>query len=606
MGDLGHAPAEDLVNNEFTRDLTDFSDGANSDASSFSIKDSELVVLDAAGSILSKNVRPDPLGPIAGRLGTDLLNAATGYNVSAAGDINFPIKMIHRYHRQDGTHRLVMTANTRCFSVLTSDYLTPTNIPPSGGAGTDPAFANASSQTDVNVQWESLTFKDWVYFTSGLAFPRRTDGAFVYRVGEDVTAVTTAPALIAGTIPAGTYYYRLCRVYVGGLGESPVSAEFSFALGAPGGIQHTMPALERADQASWALYRSAVGQQGGPYFLVATGIPPGAFNDTFLESQLGSRVDMTRVEPAPSAFCAIHHERLWLARITDSLTIPTRSYFDVQFSDANRPDQFPAEFRLRFPNPSGEPLRGIASYGGVLYLFTLNYLFAVVGTGVERGSSVLIPDYRVVPLGRGPGAMSQRTIQNLNGVLFFTNKKDIWRMEGGKVESVSEFRIRKLLERTLDTALADRAQGTITRTQYRVSYPKLNGNGLAAFTIVYDTQADAFIPDEGYAVAAYCYLDGEADANELLASEADNFSLLYELESGNADWDPTGAAETAIQRIFRTKDLSLGAGPSLWKQHRFLELEAATTDATITIYAHLDRDATTIQVRVVSLEEEGG
>jgi hypothetical protein len=179
-------------------------------------------------------------------------------------------------------------------------------------------------------------------------------------------------------------------------------------------------------------------------------------------------------------------------------------------------------------------------------------------------------------------------------------------MEGGKVESVSEFRIRKLLERTLDTALADRAQGTITRTQYRVSYPKLNGNGLAAFTIVYDTQADAFIPDEGYAVAAYCYLDGEADANELLASEADNFSLLYELESGNADWDPTGAAETAIQRIFRTKDLSLGAGPSLWKQHRFLELEAATTDATITIYAHLDRDATTIQVRVVSLEEEGG
>jgi hypothetical protein len=594
------------MNLDFLKSFINFSDGGNSDASTFSIRDTELALLDADDLILTKNVRVDPLGPVRGRLGTQLLNNATGYNIAAAGVINFPIKLLHRYYRMDGTHRLVLTANTRCFSVLTSDYTAGTNIPPSGGAAPDPAFANTASQTDVNVQWEALTFKDWVYMTSPLALPKRTDGTFLYRVGEDVTAVTTAPSLIAGTIPAGTYYYVLTRIYRDGLGESPVSAEFSFVLGAPGGIQHTLPALERTDQTAWNLYRSIVGQQGGPYFLVNTSpLAPGAFNDTFLEGALGSRVDTTRIEPFASSFCAIHHERLWLARITENLASPLRFYFDLQFSDANAPDQFPAEFRLRFPNPSGEPLTGIWSYQGTLFLFTMNHVFAVIGTGVERGARVGIPDYRVVLYAKGPGAMSQRVIQELNGAVYFTNKTDVWRMTGNRIDSLSEFRVRRFLARTLDTALVNRTTGAITRNQYRITYPKLGGTGLPQQTLIYDVQAGAFVPDDGYQIHSYCYMAGEADAGELLGTAAENNSLLYRMDSGNTDWGVVPQATKAVPRKFRTKDFAFGRALGDFVAHKHLVVEGTVTGATTLVTAHLDRDKASIQVGTLLFEEEG-
>lgn len=599
------AGGEDLVNLDFLKSFIDFSDGPNSDASSFSIKDEELQLLNRDLEILSKNIRVDPLGPVRGRLGSSLLNLATGYDVSGAGAINFPIKLLHRYYRQVGTHYLLMAAGSRLFRVTPPDYLTTTNIPPAGGAGTDPAFTNSASQTDVNVLWQTVTYKDWVYMTSPLALPKRTDGNFVYRVGEDVTAVTTAPAGIAGTIPAGTYYYVLTRVYVDGLGESPISAEFNFVLGAPGGIQHTLPALERADQASWNLYRSEVGRQGGPYFLVGAGLAPGVFNDTFLEGALGARVDTTRIEPFASAFCCEHQDRLWLVRITENLASPVRFYFEVIFSDSNRPDQFPAEFRLRFPNRSGEPLTGVASYQGNLLLFTMNHVFAVIGTGIERGPRIGIPDYRIVRVARGPGAMSHRVIQELNGSLYFANKTDIWRMVGTRISPITEFRLRRFIKATLNPALAHLSVGTHTLNQYRVTYPKLGGTGLPEQTLIYDEQAGAFVPDDGYNIQSYCYLDGEADANELLGTVATNHSVLVKMDTATTDWNASLQDTQNITRKFRTKDFIFGRKLGDWCQHHLLVIDGPATESTLALRAYLDRDRTSLQLATIEMVESG-
>jgi len=597
---------------DFLKSFTDFSDGANSDASTFSIKESELALLDENDQILTKNVRVDPLGPIRGRLGTALLNNAAGYDVAGAGVINFPIKLLHRYYRQDQAHKIVMCANTRCFYVTTSDFVNPVNIPPQGGAATDPAFANTLNQTDVNVLWQAITLKDWVYMASPLSLPRRTDGAFVYYVGEPPTAVTTGPSGGAGTVPAGTYYYVLTRVYRDGLGESPVSAEFSFVLGAPGSINHTLPALERADQTGWNLYRSFVNQPPdaagfhGPYFLVnAIPLPPGVFNDALLEGGLGSRVDTTRLQPFASATIEEHQERVFLARVTENLASPQRFYVDVQFSDSNRPDQFPAEFRLRCPNPGGEPITGMKSFQGVLYIFTMNNIFAVLGTGQERGARVLIPDYRMIRLAHGPGAMSQRVIQELNGIIYFANKRDIWALANNQLRPITEYRTRRFLRRTLDPAIATLAVGAITTNQYRVTYPKRGGTGLPELTLIYDVQANAFIPDDGYTAQSYTFMDGEADDNELLLTPAENKSLLLRADSGNTDYSAALAGVQSIRRVFRTKDFSFGRDEGDWCSHQFLELEGATTDATVQVTIHLDRDRASLLVSTFQFTPAG-
>lgn len=581
-----------------TKSLIDLSGGINSDASSYSIKDEEI--LDT-----SRNVRIDPLGPIMGRYGAIFQGPQLlGYQNPAGAAYTTNGKSLHRYYRTDGAHRMLFTSGEYIEKIDLAAPTVATNIPPEGGAATAPAFTN-TGQTDIDQAWEMLTYRDWVYLTTGTAFPRRTDGSYVYQVGRGspTAAGAVAPAA-GGALSAGTYYYRFTRVY-GNLGEAPMGAEGNVTLGGANfQVTVTVPAFT-ADQTGMRVYRSLVGATAGvgPYYLVTERAAAGAFVDNTAETALLGRLDQTLITPPKAAFCVLHQDRLWLLKLTEA---SGTFFIDMMFSETGQPDTYRAQNRLRCPNPGGEELTGGYSYNGVLYLFTMNTVYAVVGTGVERGARLDIPDYSIIKVAKGPGAMCCRVIRELNGSLYFMNKRDVWKMTGNELQSISEFRIRRFLEENVNDGECAKAQGVTNRTQYRVTFVE-NGQSRAGLTLIYDAQADGWLVDDGYEITAYEYIAGATDTPTLYAMWGGSFSgddktqLLKmddAIDGKSYDWFVSNLAP-AIVRRFRTKDFNLGR-PGQSMTPMLLMLDGLATESTVAVQAYLNRDKTTVPIGSVS------
>jgi len=569
------------------KSITDLSGGINSDASSFTLRDEE--VLDT-----SRNVRIDPLGPIMGRHPVSRQGPVNGYQSPAGPVLNKPARSLHRYYRTDGAHRLLFTSEGYLLKIDMATISACVNIPPEGGAATDPAFTD-TGQTDVDQAWEMLTYRDWVYMTTGSAFPRRTNGSFVYQVGRAApTAAGTVVPAAGGALAAGTYYYRFTRVY-GTLGESPMGAEGTVTLVGPNfQATVTVPAFT-ADQTGMRVYRSLVNATAGvgPYYLVTERAAAGAFLDNVAETALQGRLDQTLLTPPKAAFCELHQDRLWLAKLTEAAGT---FYIDVMFSESGQPDTFRAQNRIRCPNPGGESLTGIRSYNGMLLLFTMNNVFAVVGTGIERGAQLSVPDYSIIKVARGPGAMSQRVIRELNGSLYFTNKRDVWRLTGNELQSISEFRVRRFLEANVNDSQGALAQGVATRSQYRVTFVQ-NGQANPGVTLIYDTQADGFLVDEGYEVLAYEYIAGDTDTPTLYSTWANlDSAQILKMDDENPIYDGDWFESTDLRpvvRRFRTKDFNLGAAGQ-HMQPLMLILEGRATEGTLAVTAFINKDKSTV------------
>lgn len=589
----------------FLETFLDMSGGLNSDASTYTIKNNESPDLE--------NIRLDPLGPASGRYGTLRKNASGGFTLDKNGAVLssvHPVRSIFRYYRETGGDLLLFTLDDRLIKCNPTDDLSlPAsleNIPPSGGAATDPAFVNAE---EIDKAWNFVVMKGWCFFCTQDATVYRTDGNYVYKVGEAPADPAETPTLAAGVganLPVGDYYYVVTRVYDDGLGESPISTEsLVFNLAAPGAIQVTIPnPTARLDADSYNIYRTlarpaASGQNGPPYYLVANipnpHPPAGAlvYNDNIGPTGLGERVDTTRDEPPRAAFCEIHAERLWLGRLSEGAPVSVYRYYESAFSDANKPDQFPGDYSFFFENPKGEMLTGMHSHAGMLFHTTHNYLFTVVGTGEERGPTVNVPDFRVARRIRGPGAMSHRVIHEHEGTVYMMNKRGFWTIQGQQVQRLSKFRVEKFIRENLDDSRANLAVGTLTRNHYRVSFPIVGGTNLPELTMIYDFDANAFLVDNGYQVASYALLDGEGDSYQLFAGEARNFSYLYEMDTGNQDWDPEATPTPAyknITRRYRTKDFSFGRRPGETTQPRVGLVEGIQTNSHIRLDCWLNKD----------------
>ena len=163
----------------FLETFLDMSGGLNSDASTYTIKNNESPDL--------RNVRADPLGPISGRFGVERKNAEASFTVDTNGatlSAVHPVRSFFRYYREGVADLLLFTLNNRLIKCNPADDLSlPANlenIPPSGGAATDPAFTNAE---EIDKAWNFAVIRGWCYFCTQDAVPYRTDGNFVYKVG---------------------------------------------------------------------------------------------------------------------------------------------------------------------------------------------------------------------------------------------------------------------------------------------------------------------------------------------------------------------------------------------------------------------------------------
>jgi hypothetical protein len=574
---------------DFLRSFTDLDGGLNTDASTYRLEDDESPDLE--------NMRTDPLGPISGRLGIELRSASAGFTLDTNGaalTADKPIRSLFRYHRRPEAPAvpdlLLATLDDRLlkFEDVTADLSLPASvesIPPDGGAATDPAFVLAA---DIDNAWEFVTIKNAVYFTStGATSVYRTDGDTVYTAGEASAETLTSPGAGAGAnLVPGTYYYRMTRVYNmgdGELGESPMSAEVGFNQPGPGNqsIQVTIPASGRGDTPTYRLYRSLVDSLGGPYYFVREEAA-GTYDDDLAETNLGARLNEDYIEPPIGGFCLEHHGRLWVGRIDGDEQ-------SIAFSNALRPEEFRAAWRLTYSNPTAEKLRGGISNNGMVFLATVNRLAAVVGRGIRSGTTTEIPDYEIVDLGKGPGALSHRVIQERNGDVYMTNKTDVWRIRGREAQPITEIRVRKRISAELDRTNGMNAIGIITDRHYRVTFPSRTGIGPDR-TLLYDFQADSWLWDLGFSVRAYAFLDGEDDDQELFATEAADKSLLYEADSGNQDWNPTTSVYKNIRRHWRSKDFSLGRQIGETVQHTIMMIEGINSESNVTAMLWLNKD----------------
>lgn len=568
-------------------DLIDFSGGLNTDSSTFTMKMNESPDL--------LNVRLDPLGPVSGRNGVERLNDSAGYSGFEA----FAVKTLHRYYRVGTTPIILLTINNKLLKITRAAPSSTTEV--------------GTIQADV--AWETAQMNGYVFLTNRASRPLKTNGDAVYILGEKPTETVT-PADGAGAetnIPAGTYYYVFTRVYkTTGLpetGESPASAQLSWTLAVPGDIQLTFPAIPRNDILNWNIYRSLAGQANGPYYFVGShigGVVPSTFQDDVAPEALVDKVDLQRVEPPKAAICCVHQNRLWLAKLTEL----TGQMFNVDLiaSDVGKPEQFRAiSTRYKAENTSGEEIRGMYSYGGMLVVTTMTHVFAVVGTGAEGGPTGDIPDYRVVLLARGPGAMSHRVMQGRHGLLFMTNKTDVWQMRGQEITSLSDRRVNQYLSDNLDQSRSDLSIGVCTEKDYRVTFPA----GASLYpnrTIIYNYRADGFVVDDHYTLASYAYLDGETDLLELLAGEANGAtgaSYLYKMDSDgfNSDWNPVAKVVANFERRYITSDLSLANTFAETATYRLLGIECSAFGASLIVSAFLDHDNSEVLLGVINFSE---
>lgn len=565
------------------RTFIDMSGGLNSDASTYTMKDDESPDL--------RNVRTSPLGPIRGRLGIFRANGANGYGEPDVGGnmtgaaINLPLRSLFRYYKQNGNHLLLFTVDDHLCKIgaLTGNH-DAVNIPPVGGAADAPALPVA------NRDWSMAHFRDWTYLTTQDSVPLRTNGTAVYIVGEAPAEVFTAVPVAGGALPVATYRYVIVRVYQDGLGDSPISGEVSATTAGPNlQIQITLPAAPRNDIVQYRVYRTlSTGATGGPYYLVATANPGAVFTDNTADSSLTLRVDQGRIQPFKAAFLTVHQNRLWLAKLTEG---STARHFEVMPSDSNRPDQFRSDVAYSVRNQSGESITGIFSYNGVLYVTTLNHLFPIVGSGLERGPFINLPDYRVASPIKGPGALNNRVIQQRNGAVFMTNKVDVWWIKGREIKPLSEFRLRSFLDLNLNRQQIEASCGVATREHYRVSFA---GPGLTipSITLIYDFQSNAFLVDDGASLISYAFLDGGADNLPLYAGEGSNKSYLYLMDTGNQDWNPDSGAYKNISRRWRSKDIPIGPVGQTG-QPRILIIEGRQTGARVKLVLYVNNNRTT-------------
>lgn len=579
------------------RSFIDLAGGLNTDASTYTMEDTE------ASDLL--NVRLDPLGPIGGRLGTDLQNLATGYGTPTGAPPEFtgaaiqkPMRSLYRYYKTDGNDLLLFTLNQYLGKIADLGVPgTAENIPPDGGAVTDPAFVDDADETAIDQAWEFLTIKDWAYFCTTTGLLRRTDGVDVYLVGETCAEDPASASEInvgVGSLPNGTYEYVLTRVYKDGLGESPVSGTWTGAVAAgPSDLRSALPALPRSDVVGYNVYRGKVDVVGGPKYRV--NISPataGDFDDSVVYGSLGDRAKTNLIEPPKSKFLTLHQNRVALGYLTEgTIGSPEESFFSVAFSNSNAPDEFEFDIRYTVHVPNGETPTGMASYNNILYVTTLSYITPIVGTGILRGPTLNLPDYRIAASVRGPGCLSHRALKQANGELYMTNHIGVWRMRGNRIQDISENRVAKnVIRAEMDPLKRHLAIGVATEHDYRVTFPKRAGSTLPELTLIWDFKAEGFLVDEGYELADYAFLDGGADDLELYATEASDLSLLYKGDTDNQDWDAAGAAKKNIERRWRSKDFSLGGKVGATSRNRTMVIDGRNTQSTVTLKIHMNRD----------------
>lgn len=188
-----------------------------------------------------------------------------------------------------------------------------------------------------------------------------------------------------------------------------------------------------------------------------------------------------------SRFAEIHQYSMVLAGFS---TAP--STFLV--SELNEPENFLPESTFTVRKNDGDILTGVRSVNRQLLIFKERSFHRLVGDNPDN--------YELLEISTEYGALSDKAIVSVDGIVYFLDQKGIVRYDGSGWEIISDRMENTFRSMNLDAA-RDRATAThyANRQQIWFGIPT-NGATLNSTTVIYDYMNDAWFKKDGYVANA--------------------------------------------------------------------------------------------------------
>lgn len=292
--------------------------------------------------------------------------------------------------------------------------------------------------TDDPALWSWVQYKSVCYGArenSGTI--KRTDGILVGDSG--ISGPVTAPTLAegdAGALGAGDYYGVVTFANVASGTESDFSEEsVKLTLGADKRIDWSdIPVSTNFQVTARNLYRTFAGQRG-EYFFV-TQLPNNVdttYEDNVTEVDMGEPVSLDNgLPPFSIKALALFKERCFA---TDGR--------DLFMSRAGYPEQFAEDFFIPVFPDDGHVVRGLLSFGDILFLGKTNKVHFLAGTDES--------DFEIHTLSDTHGVAGGQTMKAFEGSAMWLGLDDFYRTDGTSVVGVGSPYVRSFLDTVADS-----------------------------------------------------------------------------------------------------------------------------------------------------------
>jgi hypothetical protein len=357
----------------------------------------------------TKNMETETVGALQKRLGDSNYEASPSTGT---------IKDMYEAVFVDGTHHLLRVRSG------TLEY--------SPGSGT---FSTVTSGYSSIGNFEFAQYADRTYFGNGIDNPQVYDKVSSYG-GVSYTApktkqmgaqapgsALTAAVGAAGSVPAGTYSYKVTYLYYDFEESNGGTASGTVSPGVASQINLTSIPVGGYGVTARKIYRS--NNSGLSYTLVTT------INDNTTTSFTDNVATPTSTIPVdnggPRNFTLIvqHNDRLWVGGIPGDKS-------DLDYSAAGLPDIWPSTNTL-ICNPR-DPMTGLVVYNDRVVVFNKFSFGQILGTSPDN--------YRYSAVPGDVGCVDQRTIQVrvIHGVpiLVWLSDKGFYGYNGSTVEYLSD------------------------------------------------------------------------------------------------------------------------------------------------------------------------
>jgi hypothetical protein len=171
----------------------------------------------------------------------------------------------------------------------------------------------------------------------------------------------------------------------------------------------------------------AGGANGSAYFYLAT-VPNATattYVDNLADTSMGAAEDRAnRWYTPPGPWIEAHHERLWSCGSTG----PTTQRNVLYYSDLGLPDSWPPLNFIDMGGNDGDPVTGLKSWNGSLFIFKRSSIWRVRGYSED--------DFECSKVLDGIGCVDGRTIISNNRGIMFYGAKTMWLFDGQRAVDV--------------------------------------------------------------------------------------------------------------------------------------------------------------------------